>query len=104
MCILTKTPINIYQTQNLRSALCHAAYRGISRNVGKELPLYAASCTRRAQSSSTWWRKPEIANKTRHLFKALIVATCFDPHEAIFILYNDLCNIVRSILMTLVIY
>jgi len=42
-------------------------------------------------------RKPEITNKTRQFFKTLIVATYFDSHDGIFVLYNDVCNIVRNI-------
>jgi hypothetical protein len=35
----------------------------LSRNVGTELPIIAASYSRRAQVSSTSWRKPEITDQ-----------------------------------------
>jgi hypothetical protein len=41
----------------------------LSRNVRKDLPLYAEYCPRREQSSSISQRKPEIMHRTSSFFE-----------------------------------
>jgi hypothetical protein len=67
---------------------------GLSRNVGKGLPLDAALYPRRAQISSTLRRKPEITESQRRVSQSVQFPGCMVPKYSLrlqehFIIFSE---------------